>query len=231
MLQRAGLRIFSIGGRVLETVGRARMQRFSPLERAQWLHQMCVAVCEGHGFIVDREGSLPRAPSLLVANHLGYIDPLVIGSLVPCAPLAKAEIADWPIVGAGSRAPGVMFVRRGDVWSGARALRASLRCLEAGVSVLGFPEGTTARGTVLPFARGLFGVARMAGVPVVPVAISYDHPDAAWLGDTWFLPHYLRTAMRPLTRARVRIGAPFAPHASAEELEKAARAQIMEMCQ
>jgi 1-acyl-sn-glycerol-3-phosphate acyltransferase len=87
-----------------------------------------------------------------------------------------------------------------------RALRSGLRALQKGVSVLGFPEGTTSRDQVLPFQRGLFGLARIARVPMVPIALRYDDPAAAWVGDEWFLPHYVRTAMRPETRATLRIG-------------------------
>src|SRR5262249_1187432 len=137
-----------------------------------------------------------------------YIDPLVIGSLFPCVPLAKAEIASWPVVGNGAQALGVIFVRRGDPYSGARALRAGLRALRQGVSVLGFPEGTTSRHSVLPFQRGLFGLAKIARVPIVPIALHYDDPAAAWVGDEWFLPHYVRTAMRPKTHAFLRVGEP-----------------------
>jgi 1-acyl-sn-glycerol-3-phosphate acyltransferase len=199
-------RILALGGRTLETIGRARLSRLSPAQKAEWLSETCRMVCERHGFAVEVEGRLPSGTALLVANHLSYIDPVVIGSLIPCAPLAKAELADWPVVGTGARTLGVLFVKRGDVLSGARALRAALRCLREGTSVLGFPEGTTARDRLLPFRRGLFGAARIAGVPIVPLALSYDHPAAAWVGDEWFLPHYLRTAMRPVTRAFVRVG-------------------------
>jgi 1-acyl-sn-glycerol-3-phosphate acyltransferase len=225
-------RLVSLGGQALEAVGRARMRfRARPTvadrhERARWLHAACARLCQRHGFCVEISGILPRGPALLVANHVSYIDPVVIGSLVPCVPLAKAEIAGWPIVGAAAQALGVLFVQRGDVWSGARALRTSLRHLASGVSILGFPEGTTGRDELLPFHRGLFGIARRAQVPIVPIALSYDDRSAAWVGDEWFLPHLVRTAMRPRTRAWIRIGSPIAPDAPARELAAAARAQI-----
>jgi 1-acyl-sn-glycerol-3-phosphate acyltransferase len=123
----------------------------------------------------------------------------------------------------------VVFVRRGDAWSGARALRHGLRALTAGVSVLGFPEGTTTYGdTVLPFKRGLFGLARLAGVPVVPIALRYSEPEVCWVGDEWFLPHYVRTAMRPITMVDITIGQPIAPTVTrcAEDLAFLARTRL-----
>ena len=143
----------------------------------------------------------------------------------------------WPILGAGAAALGVLFVQRGDAWSGARALRSALRALESGVSVLGFPEGTTSRGDdVLPFRRGLFGMAQLADVPVVPIAIHYSTAELRWFGDTWFLPHYLRTAMRPRSTSSpsVSIGraisaAQSRSTASAEDLAHRARSAVRSM--
>jgi 1-acyl-sn-glycerol-3-phosphate acyltransferase len=219
------MRLVSVGSQALETIGRARTHKFDDVRRARFLRDTCARICDRHGFGLEVDGRLPRGPAVFVANHVSYIDPLVIGSLFPCVPLAKAEIASWPVVGNGAQALGVIFVRRGDVWSGARAIRSGLRALEEGVSVLGFPEGTTSRNRVLPFQRGLFGLARLAGVPIVPIALSYDDPAAAWVGDEWFLPHYVRTAMRPRTRAFLRVGDPIAV-TSADGAAESARARI-----
>jgi 1-acyl-sn-glycerol-3-phosphate acyltransferase len=163
---------------------------------------------------------------------LSYVDAPVLASLTACVPIAKGEIEGWPLLGSSTRSLGVVFVRRGDAYSGARALRAGLRALDAGVSVLGFPEGTTSRGDrILSFRRGLFGLARIAGVPVVPIAISYESEDLCWVGDTYFLPHYLRTVMRPETLVDVRIGRPVEPDAAgdAEALAEAVRSRIIQM--
>lgn len=168
-------------------------------------------LCETHGVFVDAVGlsRLPLGPAVFVANHLGYLDPIIIGAHVRVSPIAKAEIADWPVVGARAAALGVNFVRRGNPHSGAVALRRAARALGAGVSVLNFPEGTTTRGeTVLPFSRGIFGVARLLGVPVVPLRLDFRDRDVAWVGDATFLPHYLRTASRSVVRARLAVGHP-----------------------
>jgi 1-acyl-sn-glycerol-3-phosphate acyltransferase len=143
--------------------------------------------------------------------------------------VAKSEIESWPVLGAAARQLGILFVRRGNAHSGARALRGALRALGSGVSVLGFPEGTTTHGNdLLPFRRGLFGVAQIACVPVVPMAIRYPSPALHWVGSAWFLTHYLRTATRPETVIDVHIGSPIFPGAaaSAEALARLARASI-----
>lgn len=157
-------------------------------------------------------GPLPKEPCLLVANHVSYLDPLLIASLVPCAPVAKREVAQWPIIGEIAKRSGVMFVARESPSSGARMLRAGLRLLERGVSVLVFPEGSTTRGErPLPFKRGSFGMAKLAGVPIVPVAIAYEREDNAWVGEETLLPHAARTFSRPVTHVSVRFLSAISP--------------------
>jgi 1-acyl-sn-glycerol-3-phosphate acyltransferase len=152
---------------------------------------------------------------------------MVLLSLVPAVPIAKHEVRRWPLLGAAAGSFGVLFVDRCSPWSGARVIRASMRALAGGVSVLGFPEGTTTDGTrLLSFRRGLFGVARLAGVPIVPVALRYPDPSLCWYDDQLFLPHYLRTAFRRESNVEVRIGTPIDPRRSAGELATLARGAI-----
>lgn len=179
-----------------------------------------------HGVRLHVAGPQPRGAAIVVANHLSYLDPLVVASLVRSIAIAKADVARWPILGARLRELGVVFVRRGDAWSGAAALRGAAAALEAGVCVLNFPEGTTTDGrTVLPFKRGIFGLARRLGVPVVPVRIAYDDPRACWVDDQAFVPHYAWLARTAGIGANVRFGVPVAPdHDAATFAERARRA-------
>lgn len=231
-------RLARAGGHVFESIGRFAVDaRGEDRERAlglrgERLQRVAREICRVHGFDVRLEGVLPSRPAILIANHVSYVDAPVLASLAPCTVIAKGEVRRWPILGAGAAALGVLFVERGDAHSGARALRQSLRALAAGVSVLGFPEGTTSRGDdVLPFRRGLFGLARITGVPVVPIAIHYASAALRWYGDSWFLPHYLRTAMQPSSLIQVRVGRMIEPDGfhSAEDLAHRVRSQVRSM--
>jgi 1-acyl-sn-glycerol-3-phosphate acyltransferase len=154
-------------------------------------------------------GAPPQGPAIVVANHLSYLDPLLVLALVRAVAIAKADVAAWPVVGERLRELGVVYVKRGDAWSGARALREAEAALHAGVCVLNFPEGTTSNGRrVLPFRRGVFGLAARLGVPIVPTRISYDDPRVCWTDDAAFVPHYAWLARSPGIVARVRFGAP-----------------------
>ena len=100
------------------------------------------------------------------------------------------------------------------------------------MSVLNFPEGTTTTGTsVLPFRAGMFGLALRTGVPIVPVALAYDSPSLAWVGDATFFPHYLTLAAGRRARAFVRLGAPVIPAADvrATELAQLVHAEVVRL--
>jgi 1-acyl-sn-glycerol-3-phosphate acyltransferase len=168
-------------------------------ERALELSRLCRRACALHGIEIELQGTLPDTPAVYVANHLGYIDPVVLCSILCCSPVAKSEIRGWPWVGGVLERLNVTFVRRGSPHSGARVLRQCLRTLEAGVSVLNFPEGTTSRGSLLPFHLGAFWLARRARLPLVPVAVDFERMDMCWVDDEAFVPHYFRMCLGKLS--------------------------------
>ena len=207
-----GSRAARVGAFALESWSRlslGKVRSSSRRECAQELSWLAENLCALHGVRARVRGAVPSGPCVLVANHLSYFDPVVLAAQTPLAAIAKRDVADWPLVGKACQKLGVSFVERGDAHSGARVLREALRALEEGVSMLVFPEGTTTRGEqVLPFKRGIFGVAQRAGVPIVPVALRYEREDVAWVGDETFLPHYVRTMAHVCTRVSVEYLAP-----------------------
>ena len=194
--------------------------------RAYALSRLSGAICAGNGLRVAVSGPIPAGPVILVANHVGYLDPLVLASIVPCIPVAKRELSTWPLIGRAAREHGVLFVKRGEAASGAAVLRGAWRALRASLSVLNFPEGTTTHGErVLPFRRGIFGLARLADVPVVPAALVLEDQGLSWVGDELLLPHLARTLARREHAVRVRFGRAMLPrrYGSAEDLAGEAR--------
>ncbi len=164
------------------------------------------------GVSLQVRGCAPQGAVLLLANHRSYLDIPVLLSQVPCAFLAKAEIADWPLFGAAARLAHTVFVRRECSRSRRASRHAAGQRLRAGLPFAGFPEGTTSRGPgLLPFFPGLFRVAEQEDVPVVPVAIHYVEADDAWVGDDPFLPHFLRRFRRRRIEASICFGPPVRP--------------------
>ena len=136
---------------------------------------------------------------------------------MPCAPIAKSEVASWPIIGTAAAQLGVIFVQRDSGASRVRALMKARAALAAGVPVMNFPEGTTTDGTrVGGFYPALLQAAIDAGAPVQPVALRYIGPDgepdpaAAFVDDMSFAESLTRILARPQIAATVHVAPPFA---------------------
>lgn len=161
------------------------------------------------GIELTVHGTLPDGPHLLLGNHRSYIDIVAILSKLPCAFLAKEEIAGWPLFGEAARLTGTVFVKRDDPASRKLAREGALAHLQRGIPFAAFPEGTTFRGPgILPFFPGLFRLAEQYDFPVVPVAIEYEDSDDAWVGDDSFLRHFLQAFRKPRVRLRIAFGPP-----------------------
>lgn len=212
---RSARRLSKAGYFVFETLVHAATEAYedaSPRERAEHCAWVMENLCALHGIQVVQHGTLPRGPAIYVANHVSYVEPLAILSKVPGTAIAKRELGGWPVVGDAMRSLGMLLVDRGRAESGAAVLREAWRRLDDGVSLVVFPEGTTTDGSsVLPFRRGVFGLARLANVPIVPVAVRYDRSDIAWIGEDRFVPHYLKTTARQRTRVFLRFEEPIEP--------------------
>ena len=116
--------------------------------------------------------NVPMSGPLIVAcNHVSYLDPPLMGSLLPrrISYMAKKELFEMPVLGPMIRALGAYPVDRHG--SATAAIRRSLSVLEAGGAVGIFPEGTRNRdGTVVP-QTGVALLASLAKAPVVPAFV------------------------------------------------------------
>jgi 1-acyl-sn-glycerol-3-phosphate acyltransferase len=144
------------------------------------------------------EGAPPRAPGILVANHLGYVDVIALWTAAPGVFVAKSEVGGWPLVGALGRLFHTLFLDRGRKRDLVRAVAEMERLLASGRGVVFFAEGTSTRGDhVLPFKSSLFEAAVRAGAPVACAGLSYRTRAGArpaehavcWWGDMTFPDH------------------------------------------
>jgi 1-acyl-sn-glycerol-3-phosphate acyltransferase len=220
-------RAIGLAGAVTRLVVEAEMETgVTPRDLARRAMRTARTILHVHGVDVRTEGPPPHGACIVVANHLSYIDPLIVASVAPCIAIAKGETRGWPLIGRGLKALGVIFVQRGDPYSGAAAIRSAWRALRAGATVLNFPEGTTTDGSELaPFRRGIFGLALLAGVPLVPARVTYDDHRVPWVGAEPFAPHYWRLAGVSRVRARVHFGDAMTAHAAERAGELAGRAR------
>lgn len=121
---------------------------------------------------VDGLERVPESgPLLIVANHLSWYDPLLLGVVLRRRVwfFTKSEIFRWPIIGAASKATGQISVRRGE--SDRAALEKGLAYLKEGKALGIFPEGTVERKTtMIPALTGVGMLAMRSGAPVLPIA-------------------------------------------------------------
>lgn len=140
--------------------------------------------------------------TLIVANHVSYVDIPVLGAVAGVDFVAKAEIAGWPVMGAIGRLIGTLYVERRASAAG-QARDALAARLASGDRLAMFPEGTTTDGRrVLPFRSAPFAAleAVEGEIWVQPVSLRYVALDGlpldrerrwqvAWCGDAELVPH------------------------------------------
>ena len=135
------------------------------------------------------------APRLLVANHVSWVDALIIQTIQPSVFVAKAELKNWPIVGSIATGCGVVFVNRSSPSSARHMVDELSSALHHGYCVAGFPEGTSSEGSSVKLFHGnLFEAAIKHNIEVQPLAIRYTNPStgalclkAAFFGDIGFV--------------------------------------------
>jgi 1-acyl-sn-glycerol-3-phosphate acyltransferase len=162
---------------------------------------------------VELSGNVPRK-GLVAANHLGYVDILVLGSVCPAVFVAKGDVDGWPVFGWLARNAGTIFVSRDNPAEVPAQLRRMEDPLRAGHPVILFPEGTSSDGSsVLPFRSSLLESAVRTGARVTPASLSYDlhgsgspGDEVAYWGDHTLMPHLVNLLSKPRFTARLSFG-------------------------
>jgi 1-acyl-sn-glycerol-3-phosphate acyltransferase len=170
--------------------------------REPFTHRMIRAWSTGlmriFGLRSVRVGQPAADPVLFVANHTSWIDIELLHSQRAACFVAKAEIADWPLVGWLAASGGTIFHRRGSNHSLAAVMQLMVERLREGRSVAVFPEGGTGHNGVLKvFHARIFQAAVDAEVPVQPVALRFARDgkrliDAGFREDENFMQNFLR---------------------------------------
>lgn len=146
------------------------------------------------GVKIIKKGQWPMSGVCYAPNHRSYIDVGVMVACVPVSYMGKIEVKKWPMIGQGASMVDTIWVKRENKESRAKSREEIAEKLKHGFMVCVHPEGTTRKAPELEeFKPGLFVIAGRAGVPIIPVAIEYQDPEDAWVGDDTFIPHFLRT--------------------------------------
>jgi lyso-ornithine lipid O-acyltransferase len=184
-------------------------------------HRTC---CKLWGMTIEVKGELAASrPTLLISNHVSYLDIPVLSTLGPLSFVAKSEVSAWPFFGVLAKLQRTVFVDRKRASAG-RQRDAIRDRLTAGDRLVLFAEGTSDDGNrVLPFKSALFSVAerRAPDQPLTMQAVSlaYTHlngmpigrnlrPLYAWYGDMDLGGHLWTFAGLGRTRISVELHAP-----------------------
>jgi 1-acyl-sn-glycerol-3-phosphate acyltransferase len=171
-----------------------------------WFHRVLLKIFNVR--VIERGRPPGDAPTIVLSNHVSWIDIPVVGSLHPLSFIAKSEIEGWPVVGLLARLQRSVFIDRQRRKATAEVNDALTHRLVKGEVIVLFAEGTTSDGNrLLPFRSSLVGAAQMAlmhdsveHVFLQPLAIAYTHrnglpvtrrdrPFIAWYGDMDLGPH------------------------------------------
>jgi 1-acyl-sn-glycerol-3-phosphate acyltransferase len=191
--------------------------RLDPAQKEQrvsaWAHALL-----GHFAIELRvHGSPPqRGPVLLVANHISWLDIVVLHAARHCRFVSKAELRRWPLIGTLASAAGTLYIERASRRDALRVVHHMAERLQAGEVLAVFPEGTTSDGrALLPFHANLFQAAIASNAPVLPVGLRFadaasgKHSHApCYIDDDTLIGSIWRTLTAPPLCAEVRFGEP-----------------------
>jgi 1-acyl-sn-glycerol-3-phosphate acyltransferase len=162
------------------------------------------------------EGTPPAAPFLMVANHLSYLDIVVLASQMDAVFVAKREVRTWPVIGFLAALMDTIFIDRTAPRDTVRVMERLERAIQQGDGVVLFAEATSSEGRgVLPFRSALLAWAARAAQPVHHASLSYRTPEGAvpahlavcWWGEMTFGPHVAALATLPRIYATVAFGA------------------------
>ncbi|MFO7728744.1 MAG: lysophospholipid acyltransferase family protein [Desulfonatronovibrio sp.] len=142
--------------------------------------------------------------SLVVANHVSYLDVFMLAAIRPMLFISSVELSRQFFVGQVSRLGGTVFVERRKNKNLREEINNIASVLDHGFTLVLFPEATTSDGSaLLPFKPSLFEAAIKSGAEVVPVCIRYLKVDGQPIsavnkdrvifhGGVRLIPHIIR---------------------------------------
>ena len=120
-------------------------------------------------------GQLQGGGYVIISNHFGYLDGIVLGSLFPVIFVSKNEVKSWPIIGWWTTLCGTVFINRQRKGLIPLAVNEMSRKLRQGANVLLFPEGAATNGErILPFQTAPLAAPLRSRAIIVPITLAYQ---------------------------------------------------------
>lgn len=191
--------------------------------------------CRLFGLRITVTGQVADTASLVVANHISWLDIPLLYSVAPMGFVSKAEVDRWPILGFIARFGSSLFHDRGSHDSARNVLAAMVERLQQGKRVTIFPEGGILSGEhIKPFHARMFAAAIESGAAVQPMMLRYvkdgrRYQDIRFKPKEHFLANFMRLLTQPSRLAEVAILQPIeSRNQPRKDLAKAAQAAIAE---
>lgn len=125
---------------------------------------------------ITADPNLPYPDSLIVANHISWVDIFVLNAVCPVRFISKDEVRNWPLMGWLAEKSGTFFISREKRTDIVRLNKIIASALAQGERVAFFPEGTTTDGTKLKsFNTSLLEPIIQAHGKIQPAAIRYHN--------------------------------------------------------
>jgi 1-acyl-sn-glycerol-3-phosphate acyltransferase len=191
--------------------------RIAPHERERHVQKWARRMLAILGIELRLAGTPPDlGPVLLVANHISWLDILVMHAARYCRFVSKSDVERWPLIGTLATGAGTLYIERESRRHAMRVVHDMAARLRAGDVLAVFPEGTTSDGrALLPFHANLLQAAISADAPVQPVALSFvDRASgetsfaASYIGDDTLVASLWRTLTAPPLAAVAIFGEP-----------------------
>lgn len=172
------------------------------VKTVSWVTGLCLRMLN---FKINIINPIPmNKGGLLVGNHLGMFDILVLSSRYPSLFITSVDMRETPGLGLLTEMGGCLYVERRNRSNIQNELVEIREALRQGFRVVLYPEGTSTNGErVLPFKKTLMTAAAGTGIPIIPMVINYRRVNGepvshkwrdyvCWYGDQTFMEAFFR---------------------------------------
>ena len=206
--------------------------RLSYRDRASWAHAWGAQFLRCLNIQLTASGT-PPPNGILVANHLSYLDIVVLAASQPLVFVSKSEVRAWPLIGWLVRCAGTLFVNRQRKADVASVAPTFAPVIAENVILVLFPEGTSSGGDqVLPFMSSLLEPAAANRWPVAPAHLAYSLDDGSardevcYWRDMTFFPHLLNLLSKKTIHAKVCYGPQIPPGLDRKQMARLLHEQV-----
>ncbi len=155
------------------------LQMVVPSDRLEWLNRLYtwgqVKLTGSKWSAVVHPDVDPGRVYMFCTNHVNHFDHCTMYRATPHFKqgLEREDHFRYPVYGWFMKQRGTIAVRKGSQGQTPEIMDHMRREIAKNHSILAFPEGTRTRdGSVGPFRKGVFFIARDLGIPIVPVAVT-----------------------------------------------------------